>query len=148
MTGKYWQQPGRSIVEQLLDPIPFPNNDANSVETTETIHQHGQWDVASFHRVRFSRWGEPQPSPVPKQLPGESQDKIMLRHKWDPKSIEAYLRTWSALHAYQEEVGVDPVEPFMKVVGKLLLTKKLKRNDKRIWLSWKMGMLTGRKAMV
>lgn len=121
--GKYWQQPGRSIVEALLTPFPLPSPSADS-----------SFDPSSFHRSFFLRPnGPPPPLSLPQTLDpplpsatGESATytlrpapprsgkeadapltvaitrDVLLTRKWTLSELEGYLRTWSSAHAYNE----------------------------------------------
>jgi SAM-dependent methyltransferase len=103
--GPYWQQPGRAIVEALLDPIPFPSPPAEirtsdswtdfplaepnlpQPDSMSASDGNGEWDPASFIRL--------------KTVSG-SGDKLAIRKTLDWLALAAYLRTSSALHKYEE----------------------------------------------
>ena len=154
--GPYWQQPGRSIVEKLLDPIAFPSNRPSKFESAEYIAQHGKF--GSFERLKFVRFGEPQPAKS-KDIPPlvrtaerdiitEREFPILLKVKWSFAELEAYLRTWSAAHTYDEkhfpEGGESVVDKFKESIWAGFNKAFIKRR-KPIPISWKMGMILGRK---
>ena len=153
--GPYWQQPGRSHVEKLLDPLPFPSNRPSEFESAEYIAQHGNF--GSFERWKFVRFGEPQP-PIPRHPPppARTADKdlitereypILLKVKWTFAELEAYLRTWSAAHTYDEKHypnGGSVVDSFKEAIW-AGFTKSFIKRKKAIPISWKMGMMLGRK---
>ncbi|KZT54863.1 S-adenosyl-L-methionine-dependent methyltransferase [Calocera cornea HHB12733] len=84
-----WEQPGRSIVEALLDPIPSPG---------------APFDASTEQRVKFS--GDYLPlSEVPKPEP------VILTKELDWHGLETYARTFSALHTYWEKHPEDKERP-------------------------------------
>lgn len=103
--GPYWQQPGRAIVESLLDPVPFPSPpddvrasddwsdfplaEPNLPQPASVTAVGGGWDPASFLRLKtVSRSSEDGP--------------LAIRKTLDWSALAAYLRTASALHKYKE----------------------------------------------
>ncbi|KAH7929141.1 S-adenosyl-L-methionine-dependent methyltransferase [Leucogyrophana mollusca] len=78
--GPYWQQPGRSILENHLVEIP----DGNEVVP-------GQF--SDFERVFFT-------GPHYPDLP--SPRSVILRKKMNWDDLLSYLRTWSSLHTFRE----------------------------------------------
>ncbi|GEM10018.1 trans-aconitate 3-methyltransferase [Rhodotorula toruloides] len=119
--GKYWQQPGRSIVEALLTSFPHPSS----------YSSEPSFDPSSFRRSFFLRPNGPPPPlslpplldpPLP-QAKGESATysllpastsataaplsvsitrNVLLTRRWKLEELEGYLRTWSSAHAYNE----------------------------------------------
>lgn len=71
-----------------------------------------------------------------------------MRHKWTIQQMESYLRTWSAALAYEEATGQDPVGPLMEKIKPIMKSRKHKRKDNSMWLSWKLGLIMGKKALV
>ncbi|ETS59479.1 hypothetical protein PaG_06397 [Moesziomyces aphidis] len=126
--GEYWEQPGRSIVNQGLSPIPFPT-------TYPDIAAH--WNAASAFKRTFSTsglatdqiWPEWPPltttpltaeldEQVKRQFEGEQKDATMDKIlNWD--QLASYMRTWSAAHTYlaqhddKDEQGRDVVDSFV-----------------------------------
>lgn len=128
--GDYWEQPGRSIINQGLSPVPFPT-------TYPAIASH--WDAASAFKRTFSTqglqknqiwssWPELATTPLKNasSLPDAVQtefstDNVTLdKHlTWD--QLASYLRTWSATHTYldqhpddkQQHGGKDVVDRFL-----------------------------------
>lgn len=106
--GPYWQQPGRSIVEALLDPIPFPSAADGS--------QAGVWDPSSFARVKTTT------------AAADGGRPLAIRKTLTWEGLEAYVRTASALHKYEEahppvagraDVVDDFVRGLRKAVGEV-----------------------------
>lgn len=106
--GKYWQ-PGRKIVEALLDPVPFPVKPEHISASSKTLQ---------LSSLTFGRDVIPEPA-----LPDPQEDSFdfsswdphsavrlktlddvqwLMRKKFTLRTLEGYLRTWSALHAYLE----------------------------------------------
>lgn len=134
--GEYWEQPGRSIVNQGLQPVPFP---------TTFPEIAAQWDEASAFKRTFSTtglnpdqiWSSWPPLPASSQLessttlspevksefigthPTETMDKHLT---WS--QLASYLRTWSATHTYLSEHkhdkdqhgGKDVVDRFLDIL--------------------------------
>ncbi|KAL5505011.1 TMT1 [Sanghuangporus vaninii] len=100
--GPHWQQPGRSIVENLLRDIPNPN----------PITQ-GQFH--SERRIYFSGSHFPDISyPRP----------VVLRKKMSWDGFEAYLRSFSSLNNFQAEYPDDAKHPDGDIVQRFLKTLK------------------------
>lgn len=135
--GPYWQQPGRSIVEQLLVPFPLP-----TVPSSTSTSSSPGWDPTTFHRSFFLRPGGSPPS-LPSADPKgttTSQDPLLLTHQWDLAQIEAYLRTWSSANTYAEQhPGEEDVVDGM--VGRLR-EGGLKEGEK-VEVGWEMGVVMG-----
>lgn len=106
--GKYWQ-PGRKIVEALLDPVPFPVTPTTPATADTALTLSG----LSFGRdviaepvlpdpendaFDFSSWDANSAVRL-KTLDGA---QWLMRKKFTLRTLEGYLRTWSALHAYLE----------------------------------------------
>ncbi|GAA5967635.1 hypothetical protein JCM11641_005717 [Rhodosporidiobolus odoratus] len=99
--GPFWEQPGRSIVEALLTPFPFPSS--VSVST---------FNPATYTRSFFLRpSGGPPPFSQPTSpatlaadslLKIEVTRELLLKRTWGIEELRAYLRTWSAAHSYDE----------------------------------------------
>ncbi|WVQ72717.1 hypothetical protein IAR50_002277 [Cryptococcus sp. DSM 104548] len=91
--GKYWSQPGRSIVENLLDEVPWPATSTPvSAEIQQAIAKEGAtifqadqsgWDLSTAVRVRHS-----------------PESPFLMKQSWSLAQLEGYLRTFSAVHEY------------------------------------------------
>ncbi|ODN92089.1 hypothetical protein L198_05761 [Cryptococcus wingfieldii CBS 7118] len=91
--GKYWSQPGRSIVENLLDDVPWPTTPTPvSANIQQTIAKdglaasqadHGGWDISTAIRIRHS-----------------PESPFLMEQSWSLAQLEGYLRTFSAVHEY------------------------------------------------
>ncbi|ODN77779.1 hypothetical protein, variant 1 [Cryptococcus amylolentus CBS 6039] len=90
--GKYWSQPGRSIVENLLDDVPWPTTTPVSANIQQTIAKegvaasqadHGGWDMSTAIRIRHS-----------------PEFPFLMEQSWSLAQLEGYLRTFSAVHEY------------------------------------------------
>ncbi|CED83176.1 Methyltransferase [Phaffia rhodozyma] len=128
--GPYWQQPGRSIVEGLLDAVPFPTPISPYAPTESSLRgwerdpaalvppngildpepaspktlssvEASTWDPSSFLRLKQF------PTLVTKPIAGtpqadiaEGQVSIKKTLTWD--QLEAYFRTWSSLHTFHQ----------------------------------------------
>ncbi|TKY86279.1 hypothetical protein EX895_005104 [Sporisorium graminicola] len=129
--GEFWEQPGRGIVNQGLQPVPFPTSFPD-------IAAH--WDEASAFKRTFSTtglqadqiWSSWPPltttpltsdlSPeVKAEFEGDHKDTTMDKYlNWD--QLASYLRTWSATHTYltqhpddkQQNGGKDVVDRFLE----------------------------------
>ncbi|BGP32558.1 trans-aconitate methyltransferase 1 [Rhodotorula toruloides] len=169
--GKYWQQPGRSIVEALLTPFPFPSPSSEP-----------SFDPSSFHRSFFLRPnGPPPPLSLPPSLDpplpsaaGESATyslrpassastdaslrvsitrELLLTRKWTLEELEAYLRTWSSAHAYNEAHRPSPDSPnagtgqayrdCVEVFLEALRREGVSEGEMEV--GWEMGVVFGRK---
>lgn len=110
--GPYWSQPGRSIVEGLLDAVPFPVSPAHTTATDQLLASLPDLeDPPPVHPVAA---GIAEPAPVPGssgwdpstavRLKSNSDgDKYYLRRRWRSPQLEGYLRSASALHTYHEK---------------------------------------------
>ncbi|CBQ72833.1 related to TMT1-trans-aconitate methyltransferase [Sporisorium reilianum SRZ2] len=129
--GDFWEQPGRSIINQGLEPVPFP---------TTYPHLAPHWDAATAFKRTFSTTGLQQDqiwsswpplttAPLPANLDaevraefeGEHTDTTMDKYlDWD--QLASYLRTWSATHTYltqhpedkAQNGGKDVVDRFLQ----------------------------------
>ena len=95
--GPHWQQPGRSIVEALLSPIPFPLPLTTPSPTLDLLG-HQPWNVEG---------GEP----TPPLEPGEGWDpesfvrvkdggEMGIERMWTWEQLEGYLCSSSAWHEF------------------------------------------------
>ena len=75
LLGSYWQQPGRSIVQDFFRDIKPPSNN---------------WDVDRR---------EHDPSSAG---PHFLDDRLILRKRMTPLANQEYMRTWSAYHGWKE----------------------------------------------
>ncbi|GAA6005998.1 class I SAM-dependent methyltransferase [Rhodotorula paludigena] len=138
--GPYWEQPGRSIVEALLTPIPFPVPSASSSSAPDDALS--SFDPSSFTRSFFLRPGDtvsvpsafpPSPDPPLPTAPGASaayrlapsalatspalaatttlERTLLLRRQWTREQLAAYLRTWSAAHSFNTAHSASPPSP-------------------------------------
>ncbi|KZO94489.1 S-adenosyl-L-methionine-dependent methyltransferase [Calocera viscosa TUFC12733] len=80
-----WEQPGRSIVEALLEPIPSPGP---------------PFDPSTEKRVKYSGNYFPK-SEVPDPQPN------ILMQQMDLHGLDTYARTFSALHTFWEKYPED-----------------------------------------
>ncbi|BGP02465.1 Trans-aconitate 3-methyltransferase [Rhodotorula toruloides] len=172
--GKYWQQPGRSIVEALLTPFPLPSPSSSP-----------SFDPSSFHRSFFLRpHGPPPPLTLPPLLDpplpsaeGESATyslqpatstttdaplsvsitrTILLQRTWTLSQLEAYLRTWSSAHAYNaSHRPSSPDSPnagtgqawrdCVEVFVDGLRREGVSEEEEGMEVGWEMGVVFGRK---
>ncbi|EJT99573.1 S-adenosyl-L-methionine-dependent methyltransferase [Dacryopinax primogenitus] len=80
-----WEQPGRSIVEALLDPIPSPGL---------------PFDPSTEQRIKYSGSYFPKPE-VPDPQP------VILSKRMNRQDLDTYARTFSALHTFWEKHPED-----------------------------------------
>ncbi|KAI5477828.1 trans-aconitate 3-methyltransferase [Pseudohyphozyma bogoriensis] len=126
--GAYWQQPGRSIVEDLLRPFPPPTSSTSFLPS-------------SLERTYFVPPSEYPSTPAP----GESFEPLLLKHEWDMEGFEGYLRTWSSAFSYNEKhEGTDIVSEFVEVLKEALGKDGVKGSDKFL-VAWRMAVLKGKK---
>ncbi|KAL5521056.1 hypothetical protein ACEPAG_8978 [Sanghuangporus baumii] len=105
--GPHWQQPGRSIVENLLRDIPGPNSVA-----------YGQ-----FHSERRIYFSGPHFSDISYSRP------VVLRKKMSWDDFEAYLRSFSSLNNFQAEYPDDAKHPGGDIVQRFIKTLKSGMRD-------------------
>lgn len=130
--GEYWEQPGRSIVNQGLEPVPFP---------TSYPDLASHWDESTAFKRTFSTlglkkdqiWSSWPPltstpltinglsEQVKQEFEGQQEDATMDKHlSW--AQLASYLRTWSATHTYlaehkdekEQHGGRDVVDRFLE----------------------------------
>lgn len=87
--GPYWQQPGRSILENHLVEVPEGNEVVPGA-------------FSDFERVFFT--GDHYPS-----LP--SPRSVIMRKKMTWDDLLSYLNTWSALHTFRQHNPADAENP-------------------------------------
>ena len=99
--GPYWQ-PGRKIVESLLDPVPFPISPRPpsilSLASSEFRAASIREPLLSEQPFDCDVW-DPTSAVRLKEIDGQ---QWLMTKKFDYSALEGYLRTWSALHSYQE----------------------------------------------
>ncbi|CDW97082.1 hypothetical protein [Sporisorium scitamineum] len=129
--GEFWEQPGRSIINQGLSPVPFPTS----------YHELASfWDDSSAFKRTFSTtglekdqiwssWPPLTTSPLECDLAKEVKEEFEGKHEettmdkylnWD--QLASYLRTWSATHTYltqhpddkEKNGGKDVVDRFLQ----------------------------------
>jgi hypothetical protein len=98
--GPHWSQPGRRIVEDLLDAVPFPVQPALYEGTDAALTR-----IAEPAPTGGSGWAEASAVRIKRDSSGRTWALGPARGeagtwKWD--NLEAYLRTASAQHAYHE----------------------------------------------
>ena len=132
-TGPYWQQPGRSIVESLLVPFPFPAPSSRP-----------KFSPTSFHRSFFSDALPELPSdPAPSYT--TSLDPVLLTHTWTMAELAAYLGTFSAAHTYDEKhgKGSDVAQDFSVRLQEALKSEGVPDGAK-VRVAWRMGTVEGK----
>ncbi|GAA5893720.1 class I SAM-dependent methyltransferase [Sporobolomyces salmoneus] len=147
--GPYWEQPGRSIVENLLIPFPLPvsSNFSSQIPPDRTRTQSicDAFDRDSLKRAFYLS----NPSQTPELRPAErdagiiiSTGSLLLTKQWTVKGLEGYLRTWSSLHKYREENGSQP-----DIVEGLIRDLKEKgwKDGEDVEAAWEVGMVMGKK---
>lgn len=101
--GPYWQ-PGRRIVEGLLDAVPFPTKPAPPPSVTLAGHQFVTARVAEpalqhvAGPIDAETW-RPESAIRLKEIDGAPW---LMTKRFDISALEGYLRTWSSLHAFHE----------------------------------------------
>ena len=116
--GPYWSQPGRSIVEGLLDQIPFPLTPSPYPDTSTLPDLDADDPSPSSERIDepllpplggdesfdFSSW-DPHTAIRLKRHPDGSP--WLMRKMFTLPTLDGYLRTWSSLHTYHESHPED-----------------------------------------
>lgn len=178
-TGPYWEQPGRSIVEALLTPFPFPAGNLsppfNPGSFTRSFFLRALAETESKtlpFRIEGlapdapegdytlpppppapSASSSPSPSSVPRTTPRTvhlHRSGSLLKRHWTRAQLVAYLRTWSAAHAYNEQRGAtgagdrDCVDAFMDRLEQAGFQLDEERGE-TIEVAWDVGVLLGRK---
>lgn len=152
--GEYWEQPGRSIVNQGLEPIPFPTSFPDIAYL---------WDEATAFKRTFSMqglekdqiwssWPPLTTSPFPadgiseevrKEFEGRQEGATMDKHlNWT--QLRSYLRTWSATHTYltehkgdkEEHGGKDVVDRFVEKLKKEVTRANGGKEVEELHLRW------------
>ncbi|KAI5987857.1 S-adenosyl-L-methionine-dependent methyltransferase [Pisolithus albus] len=83
--GRYWQQPGRSVLSRHLLDVPEPNS---ILAATRNVFE-------PLDRVYFT-------GPYFPELPSSRTLPVLMRKTMTWSDILAYLETWSALHTFRE----------------------------------------------
>lgn len=102
--GPYWSQPGRGIVEGLLDRVPFPVDaepDAELVAELPDLDGHGHPKTDHIAEPPATGMEGFDPSSTVRIKAGDS-GTWYLKKTWDLAHLEGYLRSASAVHAYHE----------------------------------------------
>lgn len=117
--GPHWSQPGRSIVEGLLDAVPYPIApertaiteallaqlpDLESLSPTPPPHPIADAIAEPAPTSGSSGW---DPTTAIRLKSGSTGDKWFLRRRWTSGPLEGYMRSASALHAYHEKHPED-----------------------------------------
>ncbi|KAI6016627.1 S-adenosyl-L-methionine-dependent methyltransferase [Pisolithus microcarpus] len=90
--GRYWQQPGRNILSRHLLDVPEPSSIVATTTGAREIFE-------PLERIYFT------------ELPPSQTLPILMRKTTTWSDILAYLRTWSALHAFREMHPEDAKNP-------------------------------------
>ena len=80
--GPYWQQPGRSILQNHLREIVQP--DSSLLTDRKHLVFSDDWYPESKH-------------------PGAEVREVIMSNPVTLEGLEAYLRTWSSMHTYLEK---------------------------------------------
>ncbi|BGP16709.1 hypothetical protein JCM10213_009126 [Rhodosporidiobolus nylandii] len=147
--GPFWEQPGRSIVEALLTPFPFPSTASKSPSspsadaTSSPQPSEDSFDPSTFRRSFFLRPGGPPPplTPASSEQPPHINvsHELLLTKQWTLAQLEAYLRTWSAAHNYNAARGRDCVEDFVEQLKAAGLGE-----TETVDVAWEVGVVMGR----
>lgn len=133
--GPYWQ-PGRKIVEGLLDAVPFPVTPAPppKIELAGSSFTPDRIDEPALPEVDNPTWDASTAVRL-KEMDGK---QWLMTKTMTMDSLAGYLRTWSALHAYHEahpedakRKGNGPVDGDIvdRLVGKV--TEEMGEKDAR-----------------
>ncbi|EIW66259.1 hypothetical protein TREMEDRAFT_35179, partial [Tremella mesenterica DSM 1558] len=113
VSSPYWSQPGRSIVEGLLDSIPFPiypsstslSIDLNSLPSLNGGHPINstiQEPLPPSEEIRDSDrdWDSDWDSSTALRLKSSSKGPWALQKSFTWENLEEYLRSWSSYASY------------------------------------------------
>ncbi|GAA5841906.1 hypothetical protein JCM5353_001184 [Sporobolomyces roseus] len=152
LLGPYWEQPGRSIVESLLVPFPLPlphNFPSTSSPSDHSILNSFEPSSLkrSFHLSSSSSSSSPSLSSSESSMIETSIHPLLLKKEMTLDDLEAYLRTWSSLHKYNEEHRKE--EGGKDVVEELLERMRGRgwREGEKVEAAWEVGMVMGKKKM-
>lgn len=95
--GRYWQQPGRSILWRHLLDVPEPNSMLDATTGATEVFE-------PLDRVYFTGSYFPE-------LPPSETLPVLMRKTMTWLDILGYLETWSALHAFREMHPEDAANP-------------------------------------
>ncbi|TXT05962.1 hypothetical protein VHUM_03723 [Vanrija humicola] len=107
--GPHFAQPGRSIVEGLLDRVPFPVKaefDSALLASLPDV----EYTDPSVHPVAdpsASNGGDEWDPQTAVRLKAGTKGQWFIHRQWTSKEFEAYLRTSSAVSGYQEKHPED-----------------------------------------
>lgn len=155
--GSYWQQPGRSHLKTLLDTLPFPSNRPSAIESADYIHEHGHF--GRFIRERYesldlTRRTEHRTNQTYEyDVDGGGITEIrnlplLLSEGWTYVDLERFLRTWSAVHSYDEEHGKTGGLGVVDSFRASLLSgpnRAFVEDGGKLPIAWKVGMMKGYK---
>jgi hypothetical protein len=116
--GPYWQQPGRKIVEDCLDALPFPSPPQPAVLPSLTPPSFPPsspvspeptlasplspaptpWDASTFLRLQTDSSGE----------------RLGIRKTMSWDQLKGYWQTWSSWHKYGEEHGKEAADELLE----------------------------------
>lgn len=164
--GPYWEQPGRSIVESLLVPFPFPSDalappfDASSYTRSFFLREPTTSGNTPFSLLPFKLEGlAPDAQGGTYTLNSDrsrgdgtrtvhlSRSGSLLTRDWTLAQLVGYLRTWSAAHAYNEKnptAAHDCVDAFVAQLQEHGLGLDEQTAD-TIQVAWDVGLIMGRK---
>ena len=131
LSGPYWQQPGRSIVESLLVHFPLPS--ASSRPHFTSLHR-------AFFSDKLPEISESTHPPCTTSL-----DPVLLTHDWTMSELAAYLGTFSAAHTYDEGFAgeSDVARDFSQRLKEALRVEGVEEGD-RFRVAWRMGTVQGK----
>lgn len=97
--GPYWQ-PGRKVVEGLLDAVPFQITPSppKRLSLAGSTFIPDRIEEPLLDQVEDTTW---DPSSAVRLKIMDGKEWLMTK-TFTMRSLEGYLRTWSALHAYHE----------------------------------------------
>lgn len=147
--GEYWEQPGRSIVNQGLNPVPFPTGPQWDAETafkrtfsTQGLTKEQVW--SSWPALTTSPLDAPGlTNEVRSEFEGEQEAATMDKHlSWD--QLKSYLRTWSATHTYltehpgdkEKNGGKDVVDRFVERLRQEVTKENGGKEVEELHLRW------------
>lgn len=157
--ASYWEQPGRSIVNNALGPVPFPTDP--ELASKLSSQQRELWDASSAFRRIYSTEGLPsehfaaawpstpanaQPSYIAELDQDGTMDKQVT---WS--QLASYLRTWSACHAFLEQHPDDKaqsgdgkrdiVDRFVDRLKEQVFAADGNRDREKVSLRWPVGFV-------
>jgi len=105
--GPYWEQPGRSILDNHLVNIAFPSASTWDASSARRLYFAGEHNSQDIQYQPLEALEHSVISDASQSGQRELRTDVILKKTLAWEGMDSYLRTWSSLHSYHEKYPND-----------------------------------------